>query len=489
MMLFGGGYSVYTTMDFEVQNILDDYFLNTSNFSDKINDGLNYAMVVTDSTSGDLVGIVGRVGEKSGNRLLSHASVSHIPGSVLKPLALYAPLIDRGVINYATVFDDVPLSFSETDGEIREYPKNSPMVYDGLVTVSEALTRSKNTVAMRLSSILGNKNIFNFLKDEIGFSTLVESEVTSEGKRLTDIASSPMALGQLTHGIPLTALTEAYSVFPSYGNKMKMRSYLYVDDYKGERVLTNEPRKTRIFKESTAKIMNMMLKNVVTDGTAKSITLKEFFDVAGKTGTSGGNKDKLFIGYTPYYTAGVWCGFETGGMSLLGISPTATEVFDRVMTEIHERVVDPSEDIRSFSTDGLLYLPYCKDSGEIYTEICKLDPRGSRIEYGYFSPDNIPTGECKTHIAVAYDSNSKGIALKGCPDENIVLISLIRVENRSFPKEIYVTDAEFVYRDIGAYTPVPRDDGLPYFYYEIPNGEYVGITDRKKQFNSGCKLH
>ena len=487
LLLSGGGYKVYTTADITVQNTLEKYFENTEIFSPEIKNGLNYAMVVCDSKSGNLLGIVGRVGEKNGNRLLNHALIPHIPASTLKPLGLYAPLIDEGKINWATVFDDVPVSFSERDGEYIEYPKNSPDVYDGLTTVSDALRKSKNTVAVRLCNMRTPERVFRTLTEDFGFDTLVRSEKSADGRVLTDLATSPLALGQLTHGVSLRSLTEGYTVFPSYGMLKKSRSYLKIVDSDGKTVVEKLPEEKRVFSESTAKIMNKLLSGVVETGTAARVTLKNTVDTAGKTGTSAGNRDKMFIGYTPYLTAGIWCGYESGNGSVASVNPGHIEIWDKIMNELHGDIAaDGSE---HFSDEGLLHLPYCMDSGELYSQNCMYDVRGTRLSYGYFTADNQPRKKCTRHTLCGFDSVTKGIAGVACPKENVVTVSLLNVNDRAFPKQIYVTDAEFVYRDISGYSERPRDSGLPYFYYTLPEGEYPGISKSKKQFNSSCTEH
>lgn len=483
MMLLGGGYKVYTTMDPEVQGILENYFENTDNFPSEINNGLNYAIAVTDSTGGYLVGIVGRVGRKSGNRLLNHATTPHIPGSTLKPIALYAPLLDEGEINWATVFDDVPVSFMESDGEYREYPRNSPGVYDGLTTVKDAIRNSKNTIAVRLCNIRTPKKIFTSLKNDFGFDTLIEGE-----NGLTDIAVAPMALGQLGRGVSLRKLTESYSALSGDGVWREAVSYLCLTDYNGRVIIEKEQGEKRIFKSSTARIMSQMLMTVTEDGTAGRITLKNKVNTAGKTGTSGGSRDKSFIGYTPYYTAGIWCGYDNSDKAIPALSKSHLEIWDEVMLSIHSDL-DSDGEIKRFSTDGLYLLPYCKDSGRLYTDVCVYDPRGSREEYGYFTEDNAPRGDCNRHILCKYDCETKAIACPGCPAENLVNVALLSVSDRAFPKDITVTDAEFVYRDIDRYTERPIDYALPYFEYSLPEGIYVGRSKGKKQFNSNCYLH
>ncbi len=489
IMLLGGGYSVYTTMNVSVQQTLEAYFGNTNNFPREIADGLNFAMAVTDSESGDLAGIVGRVGEKRADRLLNHATALHIPGSTLKPLGLYAPLIDEGKINAATVFDDVPVSFYERDGELREYPKNSPNVYDGLITVKDALRLSKNTVAVRLCNLLSPDAVFNTLTLDYGFDTLVKRERLSDGRTVTDVALSPMALGQLTHGVSILKLTECYGVFPSEGVLKNARSYTVVSDHKNNVVLENKKTEKRVLKQETAQIMNTLLSGVVDDGTAGKITLGNLVETAGKTGTSGNNRDKMFIGYTPYYTAGIWCGYESSDNAVVNLFPDHLEVWDSVMNEIHKERLGGEENVKAFSKDGLVYRPYCKDSGEIFSESCAFDPRGFRMGHAYFTPDNCPTELCGTHVLCMYDSIEKGIANQRCPRENTVKVALLKAPCRAFPKEIFVTDAEFVYRDVSAYSLTEADPTRPYFYTAIPEGEYVGKSKRERQFNCGCNKH
>ena len=480
LMLLGGGYKIYTTMNTKVQKILEDYFENENNFPECKESGLNYSMVVTDSESGALVGIVGQVGKKEANRLLNHALVPHVPGSILKPMALYAPLIDRGEINWATVFDDVPVSFIREGDEYREYPRNSPDIYDGLTTVSDGLRLSKNTIAVRLCNLLGVNNSFELLRNNFGFDTLIEREGS-----LTDIAIAPMALGQLSKGVSLLKLTESFGVFPRDGIFREAISYYKIFDHNDRCIIEKNPIEKQVFKESTARIMNQLMMRVTESGTAKSLTLKNKVDLAGKTGTSGGSKDKMFVGYTPYFVAGIWSGYNSGNKTVSG--QNHLKIWDDIMLLVHDGLNTNST--KKFSTDGLYYLPYCKDSGKIYSENCIYDPRGNRMDYGYFTADNQPSGKCDRHVKILYDTEAKGIATLACPNENLTCVSLIYVPDRFFEKEIIVTDAEFVCRDIDGYIPRPIDDSLPYFYYTIPDEVFVGRSKSKKQFNSNCVNH
>ena len=343
LMILNGGYSIYTTENPIIQEKLEEYFENLDNFPSDVSRGLNYSMVVLDSR-GDLVGIVGAVNEKTGNRLINHATVPHTPGSALKPIALYAAALESGKVNWATVLDDSPVSFSEgKDGTISPYPKNSPQIYDGYITLADALKYSKNTVAVRLYNMLSKEKIFKALKNDFGFGTLVERLVTEDGRVITDKASSPLALGQLSYGVSLRALTEAYTAFTNEGRLQSARSYVAVYNQKGELVLDNKKSEKEVFSKETAEIMNQMLMRVVEGGTAKAVTLGELVDTAGKTGTSGGDKDRMFIGYTPYYTGSVWLGFDQNNATLIKSEESVhTKIWSKIMTHIHENL-EPKE--------------------------------------------------------------------------------------------------------------------------------------------------
>lgn len=479
ILLLSGGYSVYTTMDLKVQNIMEKVLSNTDYLSEEVESGLNYSMIVIDSRNGNIMGIVGGAGKKDGNRLLNRATIPITPASTVKPIALYAPLIDSGEISWATVFDDVPQEFTSVGDSYSEYPRNSPNRYDGLTTIKDAVRYSKNTIAVKLCRLRGVEAVYRTLTEDYEFETLVERDVDDSGGVVTDKAISPLALGQLTNGISLRSITEAYTVFPRYGNKIKSRSYLYVTDKEGKVVLEKAEYVKSIFSSNTGKVMNQLLSEVVKSGTAKSISLGKVVAVAGKTGTSGNNKDKIFIGYTPTLVAGIWCGYNDG-RSIQGVNPSHLDIWDKIMSEIeNECAFDVGKE---FDTSGLIYAPYCMDSGKGYSQNCLYDPRGCRMEYGYFLPEDSSFEEtCDTHVVVNYDTKNKGVSIIRDDNEEYAKVSLIKNENRSFPKEVYITDAEYVYRDVNPGNLV--SDDLPYFYGELKNGEYVGISNKKRQFN------
>ena len=434
VMLYKNGADIYTTVDPDIQSILESYFRNPANFPKECSDGLEYAMVICDSEKNLLRGIVGAVGEKRLNGAVNNATSLHTPGSVLKPLALYLPLIDARKITASTVFDDVPVTFSKSDsGEYVEYPKNYPNRYDGLTTVAEALRISKNTVAVRLYNMLGAEKIYQYLKNNFGFESLVYSEKVNS-KRLTDLAPSPLALGQLTRGVSLKKLTEAYTVFPAEGKMNTARSYIAVLNNRGEVILKKENKEQKISDSASARAMTQLLSAVVDSGTASKISLKNIYDTAGKTGTSGNDRDRIFVGYTPYYTAGIWCGYTNKSAAVENHEKNHLTVWDSIMKLVHEKKIGYDNE-KNFSTKGLTYAPYCMDSGKLFSLECSYDPRGERIAYGYFIKGTEPSEVCDTHILL-YENLFPFLRK----------ISLIQTGERNFPKEIAVVDEKYVYR-------------------------------------------
>lgn len=491
ILIKNGALSVYTTVDPNIQSLLEEYFYERANFSEKINDGLDFSMVILDSKSGRLIATVGGVGKKQGNKLLNNATVPHVPGSAMKPIALYAPLLDEKRINWATVFDDVPYSFTKNPlGEYIAYPKNYPSVYDGLTTVADALRVSKNTVAVRLCDMYGIENTFNKLRDNFSFSTLIEKQKTSGGGTLTDKALAPLALGQLTKGISLRSLTEAYTVFPSEGVLHSPKSYVKVFDKDGNLLIDKTEGEKRVFSKESSRIMNMLLSGVVESGTAKAVTLTDTVDTAGKTGTSGNDADRVFVGYTPYYTAGIWCGYNTTAKSIGRLEKSHIEIWDEIMRLVHSERLKSLDYVEGFSTAGLEYLPYCKDSGELFSENCLYDAReGTRLGYGYFTSDNKPKEICRRHVACYYDSVTGAVASEACPTENLTVVSLLDIPERSFPTEVTVKDAEYVWRKMYEGDKYGDSFEIPFYYYTTDEGEFVGRSKGKRQYNSYCYIH
>ena len=501
-MLYSQGLSIYTTMDPFVQETLEDVFEDDSNFPSVASAVKpECSMVVTDPNTGNILGLVGGRGAKTISRGFNIATMAkRSPGSSIKPLTVYAPALDAGLITYGSIVDDTPFLFNEktnAQGTVKytAYPANLPAVYKGLTTINSAVERSVNTIAMKVLDLLGTQNAFDF-SQRIGLDSITDRYERADGSILSDIDYAPLALGALTVGVSPREMTQAYSFLANDGIYTEARTFTKILDKNGEVLIDNTPKTEIVTSEQTASIMTKMLQNVVKNGTAKAITLQKYVDVAGKTGTATDDYDRWFCGYTPYYVGACWFGYSElrtiGNIST--VSP-ATKIWDVVMTRLHQPLIEQSqktgEPLKSFETaNGVVTATYCVDSGKLVTEACRHDPRGSRIETGYFTMETAPTAACDVHVLVDWDKVTGAVACEDCPPENITQISLVRVENRDFPTEVTVSDAQYVYREWEPKDGVTDSTTQPYFHALLGENRYCGTSGTTtRAINSFCHEH
>lgn len=486
--VYNGGLRIVTAMDPTVQHIMEKYYENTANFKYSSEELAQSAMIIINPQNGNVLGVVGAVGNKEANRIQSYATDAKRPsGSTIKPLSVYAPALESGIITYATVYDDVPLEFYKSGSGYRLWPQNANMVYNGLTTVNCALKNSLNTVSLKVLYQVGIGRSFDFVKNKLGMTSLIESELTDAGY-ISDKAPAAMGLGQMNYGVTLRELTAAYSMLANKGSTSKSRSYLYVYDSKGRELLNNTEEHEYAISPANACIMTKMLQNVITTGTARAITLDSSVEVAGKTGTTQNDCDKWFVAYTPYCLGGIWYGYEYPRPISKRQKNAYLEIWNDIMTELHKSYFIPNYGVKHFKTEpDVIKATYCKDSGKLMTSACYLDPRLNRAEIGYFVKGTEPKGFCTCHEIVEYDSDGGGVACEDCEYEGLVKVGLINVK-RSFPMQIYVSDAQYVCRHLPSDTPICVDGGA-YFSKMLGKNEYCGISNTQEQFNRGCPIH
>ncbi len=505
-MVYGGGLEIYSTIDPDIQRILEEEYAKDANFP-KISDGIQpqSAMVVINPYNGYLLGMVGGRGEKNGSVFNRAASAMRQPGSTIKPLASYGLGIDRKVITWGTVLDDSPYMFTSATNP---WPKNSSRSYRGLTTIKHGLQQSINTIAVKIVDKLTPETSFNFLTNELGITTLIDHKTTSNGTVLTDVAMAPMALGGLTYGAKLIEWANAYSIFPNGGTFSESATYSKVLDRNGNVILSNEiPTQREVISPQAATIMTMLLQNVVENGTGRMATLKTKIEVAGKTGTTDDNKDLWFMGYTPYLLGGAWFGYDTPKRIQGYTTNPALVIWNTVMTRIHDELIFPQ--IKSGSaiqkkfktpaqTGGIVKCEYCIDSGMKPCDACYNDMRGDRIETGYFIAGTEPTEKCNVHVNVKYDVSTKSVACDKCPAANVKTVSLIKVD-REYPCQVTIGDAQYTWRDVGKdFVSAERDDQPFYYgmrtlkikgYSGKVSGYYYGLAKGMKPANRICTTH
>ncbi len=322
-LVYNGGYKIYCCLDVGVQSAIDAVYTDINNIPQTTSaQQLQSAIVVMNPYDGRILGLSGGVGEKDRNFPLNRATGAYrSPGSSIKPLASYGPAVDNGLITPTTlVYDQQGMHLNGTSW----FPSNDSNVYYGLVTIKQALQYSLNTVAAQIVDKLGPQTSYNFMTTKLGFTNLVPS----------DADYAPMALGQLTKGVTVREMTQAYCSFVNSGVFTYGRTYSLVTDYDGNTVLDNSPRTIDAFKANTAYTMTYMMQNAVENGTGTDAALWTM-PVAGKTGTSGDYKDRWFCGCTPYYVAAVWTGYDTPETINVSGNPAA-KLWKKVMQPLHD---------------------------------------------------------------------------------------------------------------------------------------------------------
>jgi len=326
LLLYSGGYQIYACIDMDVQNQIDAIYKDLSALPQPYaasSQQLQSAIVVMDPYTGDILGLAGGVGEKNGNFILNRATdTKRPPGSAIKPIAVYGPALDLGLITQTTLVDDSPdIVLSGTSW----YPRNSGGTYRGITTIRQGLISSLNTVAAQVLDKLTPQVSYEYLTERLGIKSL---------DPVNDVAYAPLALGQLTNGLTVREITQAFSSFVNDGVMTFGRTYSQVLDANGNVVIDNTPETIVAFKPNTAWNIANMLQAAATYGTGWEANLGKM-PTAGKTGTTSDDRDRWFVGFTPYYVAGVWTGYDTPEPMRFYGNPAA-QIWKKVMAPLHE---------------------------------------------------------------------------------------------------------------------------------------------------------
>ena len=469
-MLMTGGYKIYSTLNPDVQAAVEEVYQNLDNIPNTASSQqLQSGIVIIDNKTGDVVAVAGGVGEKQGSLILNRATQSYLsPGSTIKPVSVYAPALELGLITPATVMDDTPYSFTDA----RHWPKNSDSIYRGLMNINEAVGLSINTIPVKLVAQMTPEYSFEFAKEKMGLSTLVSSYVNAAGDTFSDVDLAPLAMGGLTRGVTVKAMAQAYATFANEGVYREARTYTKVVDSDGKVVLDNTQQSHVAMKDMTAWYITYMLENTVESGTGTAAQIANM-TVAGKTGTTTSDFDRWFAGYTPYYTGVVWCGYDDPEEVVLTDSSTnpAIVLWQKVMEQVHDGL--PNKEFNK--PTNVVECTVCRDSGLLMTDACREDPRGSRAVTVELSLYDVPTQNCDVHKEVEICGASGHVVNEYCKQvegNTTKTVGLLDV-SRAFPvRGITVQDQAYA---------VPNDS--------LPAGYYPALSPDVDAINVECYIH
>ncbi len=398
------------------------------------------SLVVEDQKTGCIVAMEGGRGAKTSSRTLNRATdTTRQPGSTFKVLSAYAPALDSAGLSLATVLNDAPFNYANGRPVANWYGEQ----YRGLSSLRDGIRDSMNIIAVKTLTLVTPQLGIDYLKN-FGFTTLVDREEIN-GEIFSDIQQTT-ALGGLTHGVTNEELNAAYACIANGGTYIKPKLYTKVLDHDGNIILDNTmPNSKQVIKETTAFLLTDAMVDVVTSGTGGSVNFGNMA-IAGKTGTTSDYNDVWFSGYTPYYTASTWAGFDNN-VKLSGDEKNlAKKLWRAVMSEIHADL--PSE---SFSVpSGIVTATVCARSGKL--PIAGLCDGTLRTEY--FAENTIPTETCDVHYAGQICQYSSLPAREFCPFKVEGVIELTPIENVALQSGSPTPTTEVVNED-GSVSTVP----------------------------------
>ncbi len=487
-MIQRGGFHIYTTLDLDVQNQVDKIYTDLTQIPEtKGAQQLQSGIIVIDNRTGDIVAMAGGVGEKKVFDAFNMATdANRQVGSSIKPLSVYAPAFELGAITPASVISDLPLRYSKDEnGKTTAFPRNAEKYYSYSKTVLSGLVDSVNAVAVNTLDMIGTRYSFEFAKEQFRITGLTEGDGT-----VTDVDYSPLALGGLTYGATVRDMASAYATFANRGVYREGRTYTKVYDSQGNLIIDNTQESETILTQKTVDYMNYCLDQAIDYGTGTMADI-EGIDVCGKTGTTNSRKDRYFCGYTGYYTAAVWCGFEIPAeIQLVGNTKhPAARLWQKVMEPLH----DGKENIKLFDREKMVAITVCLDSGKLASDACTHDIRGNiRTETVLVYPEDVPEDYCDKHISLDYCTEGNAIANEYC--QKFAEVGMLKLSERSLVKmtQSQINELEKA-EEFGLQSKYLRDD---YIYQVDGSGNPTAFHGIHGDINTGssdpcitCKVH
>lgn len=367
MLLFNGNYEIHTAFD-------PDIYENIKNAYSEYEGDFSCGFAVT-TWEGVLLATYS-ASEKEGEEI-NYSLKKTPPFSAIKPLSVYAPAIEKGIINWSTVFEDSPYKQLErATGVMEDWPQNATGIYSYENTnIYDALKVSLNTVAVKTLHELGVENSIAFLKDSFDLSMIYEENKMKELGEEEVIGN--VALGYLNEGVSPVDMAGYYTIFANGGEYTSPRAVLEIKDGEGNSVYTDSTEAKRVISVETAYIMNMLLSGVVSmEGTGAAAHV-DGVPIVGKTGTGTDYSGNWFVGVTPEYSCAVW-------HSAFGEKNRAPDMFAKIISGLE---IGPKSFIK---TENIKELVFCKESGKLLSDKCRS------VELGYYDSENIPD-QCDIH--------------------------------------------------------------------------------------------
>ncbi len=369
------------------------------------------SFVIMDQKTGEVKAISGGRGEKTASLTLNRAcNTKRQPGSAFKVLTAFAPALDTCGATLGTVYYDTEYTVGKKT--FRNWYSSG---YQGYSSIRDGIIYSMNIVAVRC--------LMETVKPQLGVEYAKNFGIST----LTDTDYNPaLALGGITDGVTNLELTAAYATIANGGVYTKPLFFSKILDHDGKVLIDNTPETHRVLKDSTAFLL--------TDAMADSMESSRKFarpgagpsstsaaanipgmSNAGKSGTTTASNDIWFVGFTPYYTAGIWAGCDNNQKLTKQNGGTSFHkaIWRKIMTRVHEGMSDPGFPV----PDSIETAQICRKSGKLaVTGVCTDDPRGNAVYTEYFAKGTVPTDVCNNHVRATVCSVSHQLPTPYCPE-------------------------------------------------------------------------
>ena len=403
--VYSGGLKIYTTQKADVQQKLETEYKDTKYVKaskEKEGQHTQSAMVIIDHKTGQVIACMGGLGTDVDAVGVNRINSARQPGSSIKPIAVYGPALEKGIINAATIYDNTYTEFSAT-----YHPQNATTAKSGLCNIRDALEVSSNIVACKVMSELTPDASIDYLRD-LGVTSLKKASEVEYGA--SNDSNLSTALGGVTTGISPLQMAAAYAAIANDGTYIEPTFYSKVEDSSGNVIVESVQQSRRVMSEGNAYIMKKLLQQPVEGayGTAKICKMNNM-DVSAKTGTTQAQNDVWLCGFTPYYTAATWFGYDYQEyVNTYGGSP-ATLIWNTVMRNIHEGL----EGKRYEQPSNVVTASICRASGKCAGSNC------TDVYTEYFVQGAVP-GKCEGHNQFTVCSETKKLATEFCPKTETV---------------------------------------------------------------------
>lgn len=398
--VYKSGLNIYTTIDAPLQAYAEEYFKNPANFptNNKSGQTVQAGMAIVDNSNGDVKAIMGGrqyLQQRGFNRA---TSAFRQPGSSIKPLTVYSPALQQGIMPF-NVLDDSPITYKSGSGTWS--PENYDNTFRGLITMRTAVNMSVNTIAVQTESLVGVRNGFD-MGNSLGLD-LVDTPGTN------DLNLASLALGGLTKGVTPVQMAAAYASLGNTGIYNKPHFISKIVDSKGITIYQFKPVSERAMTAQTSWLMNNILQSVVTEGTGTNAKIANV-PTAGKTGTSEDLTDIWFCGVTPVYSGAVWMGYDDQKYKMTNVygGGFPALMWKAMMQKAHQGIQPGSWPMPA----NIGQVNVCNKSGKLQSALCPTED----IITEYCLKGYEPTETCKAHQSVVVCKESGKLATKYCPD-------------------------------------------------------------------------